>query len=313
MFKKNGFTLVELLIIIGILGILVIALVLIVDPFEQVKRSQDAIVKNAAVEITSANIRYYTTHGRMPWIASATCLNEIGQVNTLNNTPTCVNELINDGELKAGFLNAEGVLNKIYISTCGSTPIVCFNPLSTAQNHDSNTKYDQFGNIKNGCPVVAGISTECYWCTAISSCTNNTPTPTITPTPTLTPTPTPVKQYIGYCGVRNNHTSLPGTSSNNGLSAPDLAIGYARIKKANIDNIEELRAICALSDYQNLFNSYCTINTSPAYVGEVILYRTDGRFYQSGSSTTASNLFTSCTTNVTPTNIPIPTASSSAN
>jgi prepilin-type N-terminal cleavage/methylation domain-containing protein len=207
-FKTAGFTLIELLVVIAILGILAAAIIATIDPFEQIKKAQDASVKNAAVEFTNASIRYYSTHDTLPWTANISCLNEVGTGNVLSKTPSCLSELVNNGELKASFVNATGVLNKIYISTCGNSIIVCFNPLSLSQNNSAETRYDQNGNLKQGCPESNGKSANCYWCT--ESCSNGnqdnqggpgiggggnlsipTSTPTPTPIPTLTPTPTP--------------------------------------------------------------------------------------------------------------------------
>ena len=47
--NKAGFTLIELLVVIGILGILAAALVATIDPFEQLKKADDAKIKNIAV------------------------------------------------------------------------------------------------------------------------------------------------------------------------------------------------------------------------------------------------------------------------
>src|SRR6185503_6667683 len=65
--SSKGFTLIELLVVIGILGILATALVATIDPFEQLKKADDANVKNTAVEFTDANIRFYTTHNALAW------------------------------------------------------------------------------------------------------------------------------------------------------------------------------------------------------------------------------------------------------
>lgn len=276
---KNGFTLVELLIVIGILGVLAGVLIATIQPFEQIKKSQDSIIKNGVIEYTDANIRYFTTHNKMPWTASPTCLNEIGTGNTLNNTPTCVAELVNDGELKQGFINATNVVSKINVSTCGLTPIICFNPTSLSQNHDPNTRYDQFGNIKPGCPVTSGVSLGCYWCSSQSSCVNNggdtggtgdgSGTFVASSSPSLTPTPTPTSYPdIGYCQVRDFYTSITG----NPLTTPDLGGGYARVRKQNANTIASLRADCVTTDFQALMNSYCTINNRSA-AWEVVVFR----------------------------------------
>ena len=69
--NQKGFTLIELLVVIGILGVLATALVTTIDPFEQLRKAQDANVKNALVEYVNANLRYYTTHNNLPWGVTA--------------------------------------------------------------------------------------------------------------------------------------------------------------------------------------------------------------------------------------------------
>lgn len=173
LFKKNtGFTLIELLVVIGILGVLAAALIATIDPFEQLKKAQDANIKNTAVEFVNANIRYYTTHNTLPWSDTAvpTCpaagnpANSISAL-TLGSNMGCVTALINDGELKAGFTTVTSILNSIIISGTTNGATACFQPQSKSQQRDLNTKYDNAGAVTTGCTSqTANGSTLCYWC-----------------------------------------------------------------------------------------------------------------------------------------------------
>jgi len=167
---SKGFTLIELLVVIGILGVLAAALVATIDPFEQLKKASDTNIKNTAVEFVNSTIRYYTTHNAMPWINdSSGCGGQTGASFSTTGTPlstltTCLADLVQDGELKAGFTTVTSILGSIIISGTSNTTIACFNPQSKAQNHDSNTKYNSIGAVQSGCPVTSGVSTACYWC-----------------------------------------------------------------------------------------------------------------------------------------------------
>lgn len=166
---QKGFTLIELLVVIGILGVLAAALVATIDPFEQLKKANDANVKNTGVEFVNATIRYYTTHNAMPWINDVACAGQTGTNfatagQTLASMTTCLADLVADGELKPGFTTVTNILNTIIISGSSNTAIACFNPQSKSQNHDSNTKYNQIGATLGTCPVVSGVSTACFWC-----------------------------------------------------------------------------------------------------------------------------------------------------
>ena len=172
-FRKNtGFTLIELLVVIGILGVLAAALIATIDPFEQLKKAQDANIKNTAVEFVNANIRYYTTHNILPWSDTAvpTCPaagNPAISISalTLGTNMGCVIALINDGELKQGFTTVTSILNSIIVSGTTNGATACFLPQSKSQQRDLNTKFSNAGVATTGCTSqTTGGSTTCYWC-----------------------------------------------------------------------------------------------------------------------------------------------------
>ncbi len=165
-----GFTLIELLVVIGILGVLAAALIATIDPFEQLKKAQDANVKNTTVEFVNASIRYYTTHNVLPWADTAV----VGCSGGTNPTAMtvgaaaatgCLTALISDGELKAGFTTVTSILNSILVSGTTNGVTSCFLPQSKSQQRDLNTKYNSAGTAIAGCiSQTAGGVTTCYWC-----------------------------------------------------------------------------------------------------------------------------------------------------
>lgn len=164
--SQKGFTLIELLVVIGILGVLAAALVATIDPFEQLKKANDANVKNTEVEFIDANIRFYTTHNHLPWAAGG-CNNgnNPSGITLYPNLTDCMSMLISDGEIKAAFTTVTGVLSSIVITGTDTDVTACFLPQSKAQRSDPNTKYDQFGNlIQNPSSTCGPTSTACYWC-----------------------------------------------------------------------------------------------------------------------------------------------------
>lgn len=197
--SQKGFTLIELLVVIGILGILAASLVATIDPFEQLKKANDAKVQNAAVEFQTANIRYFAAVGLFPWETGSTggaqCLTAATgddittpvklDANTMDDPTTgCLKALIDAGELKSGFLDVTGVLDKVFVTeqapnTGGSSVVqVCYLPSSLSGQRDKAAKYMADSNVTpttftattttnnnaSSCRAYGG-TTDCFWCT----------------------------------------------------------------------------------------------------------------------------------------------------
>ncbi len=67
---NSGFTLVELLIVIALIGVLAVALVATLNPIEQVNKAKDARYKNDAAELLAAIERYYASNLEYPWVTA---------------------------------------------------------------------------------------------------------------------------------------------------------------------------------------------------------------------------------------------------
>lgn len=64
--KNNGFTLIELVLVIGILAILAVFVLATLNPLEQFKKARDAQRKSDLGQIQKALEQYYQDHGRYP-------------------------------------------------------------------------------------------------------------------------------------------------------------------------------------------------------------------------------------------------------
>lgn len=202
-----GFTLMELLIVLGILTVLMSIVIIALNPFQQLNRANDVSTKAIANDFVSAAQQFYATEKEMPWTKNQNCKNEFASGKTLADMPDCTQELTGGGKLQDTYAQASQ-LKDLYVNVCGSSAVVCYNPKSKIENADAETKYDKFGVNQPGCPAASGDSANCYWCKPLNNetkCTEPTPTPTALPTPTPTraptATPTPPPDYVTLYGI----------------------------------------------------------------------------------------------------------------
>lgn len=170
--RRAGFTLMELLIVIGVLGILAAGLLAAIDPFEQLKKARDTNNRSAAIEFLGSSQRYYTTHGYLPWFKPGATVgtydtnctdanNTWGPIRTVAPTSIyprqavmvdldlstgnviydcIVNTLGTDGEIKSTFF--AGLKTPIYIMSGSTTNVgVCFAPEGRSNLSDAQSRY----------------------------------------------------------------------------------------------------------------------------------------------------------------------------
>jgi len=196
---NKGFTLMELLIVIGVLGILAAGLLAAIDPFEQLKKARDTNSRSAAIEFLQASQRYYANHGYLPWYkttvagvydcdgspADATIpllrtavtstgpwtyvpVNKVGTTAHNAQMETCVEDTLGtDGEIKDTFFS--GLATTLYVTSGSQTRVsVCFPPESKSNRSDAQTAYnieDNVGQVTSGCTDdqrTAGLCVQCF-------------------------------------------------------------------------------------------------------------------------------------------------------
>jgi type II secretory pathway pseudopilin PulG len=186
----------ELLIVIGVLGILAAGLLAAIDPFEQLKKARDTNNRNATIELLSGLQRFYSIHGDFPWNMDkyvSICGRDTGQVldgfGSINSAAMSMQDtrlsdcilgaLVPDGELKQTFLSGIGGTNIFVGSDVNSKTdlVVCFEPESKSNRSDSSTKYlvnvigisgwyfvvEQTGDPPfDACPRQLGDCAQCF-------------------------------------------------------------------------------------------------------------------------------------------------------
>lgn len=181
---QKGFTLVELLVVIGILGVLVAALLATLDPLEQIRKGNDSARLSVAREYQQAYTRYYANNGYFPWVdpdgagpLTAACTpatavaTDTTTTTTLlsltNGTTGCNDILASTGELKTSKIptNLNSTPNNLVIatSTTNDKVVVCYKPASKSQISAANTaKTDSVGGVS--CTSGGVSPNQCYVC-----------------------------------------------------------------------------------------------------------------------------------------------------
>lgn len=160
---SDGFTLVELLIVIGLLGAIALIVISAINPIEQANRARDTRFKADGGQLVSAIDRYFAAKSEFPWMTlsssyttdsvwpfvSATdpgngiCSGTIG-------SPVCSADglLVSNNELKTEFRSRDFIQNaatadkQIMIgkdSGASSSVYACFIPLAKSTREKSCT------------------------------------------------------------------------------------------------------------------------------------------------------------------------------
>lgn len=152
-FKKlmssgQGFTMIELLIVISVLGILAVAVLSAINPLEQINRGRDTGGRSDSEQLLGAIDRYYTQKGRYPWQATAADLTDAKPWKKVSlagvesdNAPLILTTLSETGteEIRTSFVtrlnDADYQPNPLYIYKAegsANTTYVCFKPKSAS-------------------------------------------------------------------------------------------------------------------------------------------------------------------------------------
>src|SRR5271157_1626358 len=147
----QGFTLVELLIVIALLGVIATIVIAAINPAEQANRASDAGQKADASQIVSAIQRYYAANSEYPWqVVTPATYNSSDKLFTFVNATdpnvglcakapdlcSAGGELITSNELQSAFLSrsffkstsSDGILYVGKGSGPSSTVYVCWIP-----------------------------------------------------------------------------------------------------------------------------------------------------------------------------------------
>ncbi len=144
--KKLGFTMIELLIVIAVLGVLAVAVLSAINPIEQINRGKDTGSRSDAEQLLSAIDRYYTTQGVYPWQEDSDAPDELAWTTATDvadgatSPVTMLSKLASTtgaAEIKQSFVTriSGANYNSLYLyfdGGNGDSTYVCFKPDSGA-------------------------------------------------------------------------------------------------------------------------------------------------------------------------------------
>lgn len=158
--RLTGFTLVELLVVVGILAVLIAITLLAINPLEMINKAKDISTQTVAKDFASASKIYYTEEKNPIWNADQECVNELSSESNLSQMPSCINVLTKGGALQDEVAGSQEVEN-IIMSQCNDALALCHRASSEAFSKSSEARYTQNGALNPDCPG----GEDCYLCT----------------------------------------------------------------------------------------------------------------------------------------------------
>jgi prepilin-type N-terminal cleavage/methylation domain-containing protein len=182
---NRGFTMIELLIVIAVLGVLAVAVLATINPIEQINRGRDTGSRGDTEQLLSAIDRYNANKGLWPWQDDATDEPALAWMTVTANAPASPNGCSMLGflsttadpacpgtdEIKASFVTrlVDVKSNALFIEYGGSTGesvYICFNPQSVAFQKQSDERCvapptDFPANACGACTQSLGRYTNC--------------------------------------------------------------------------------------------------------------------------------------------------------
>jgi len=155
--KMRGFTLVEMLIVIAIIGVLAVAVLSAINPVEQMRKARDTRRKSNAAELLNAVERYYTTNETYGTAYTVGAGNDCTTAIANQVVAADLADLTATNELKAEFVNRIGTADNYLYSAVDATSelvLVCF-------QIESATNIAKYTGAPNYCTDAGGDSFVC--------------------------------------------------------------------------------------------------------------------------------------------------------
>lgn len=182
MMKRSGFTLIEIIIVVAILGILAIGLLTALNPIEQISRAIDTTSQTLAREFMSAAGQFQTNKGYSAACPDISCLTYRDSLNATSSVPfatlSTVNTVLESAGVSESATNFIGhpQASQVFASVTDVTAkkdaifVLCWKPQSSAIKSDADvgrpytTIYNDVGAVQTASACPADSSNNCYRC-----------------------------------------------------------------------------------------------------------------------------------------------------
>lgn len=167
-----GFTMIELLVVISVIGILAVAVLSSINPIEQINKGRDTRTRTDAANLINASDRYFAIHEVYPWNTTTGTYtsNDVDYESEFVFTGSAddwdwVDVLVTTAEVKEGYTNRlknDDALIIFKEGVSNSTMYTCFTPQSEAFKFEAaNNCADGTtpGGLGSSVTVPAGITT----------------------------------------------------------------------------------------------------------------------------------------------------------
>jgi prepilin-type N-terminal cleavage/methylation domain-containing protein len=178
--REGGFTMIELLVVISVIGVLAVAVLSSINPIEQINKGRDTRTRSDAAQLINAVDRYFAIQEYYPW-------NKTTSTYTASDTDyesqfvftgsaddwDWTDELVTTAEVKEGFVNRLKNDDNLVVfkeGTSNATMYSCFLPTSqafkreAADNCQDGTTPDGIGSITTCATTDGTIDDNNYIC-----------------------------------------------------------------------------------------------------------------------------------------------------
>ncbi len=138
---RQGFTLVELLIVIALIAILSVAVLATINPIEQSNKAKDSTVQNDAAEVMNSYERYYANAQSYPWMAYGV------SKPTVETAVLLRSDMVGFGICDAGSITDDAVTSSGACNVSSATPGLL---ISTDELKTAFVGKDEFRTVVDG-------------------------------------------------------------------------------------------------------------------------------------------------------------------